>query len=100
MNKGFYFSWLVFFLFEISADYIVKFSLTLTAKREKIVKSLLIHLGISFGLSLIWALLMRFINWMLKTFLGTLVMFIVGCVILFALFMITLGQLGYSNRHS
>lgn len=99
MNKGFIFSWIVIFLLEISLDYIFKFSLIITEKKEKIFKSLLIHFGISFGMSLLWVLLMKFIDWMLKTFLGTLIMVVIGIVMLVVAFMVYLGNVGYGNRH-
>lgn len=99
MNKGFVFSWIVIFLLEISLDYIGNFSLVLTEKKEKILKSLLIHSGISFGLSLLWALLMRFIDWMLKTFLGTLIMVVIGIAMLVIFFMSFIGGFGYDTRH-
>ena len=89
----------VFILLEISLDYIFKFSLIITEKKEKIFKSLLIHFGISFGLSLLWALLMKFIDWMLKTFLGTLIMVVIGIVMVIVAFMVYLGNVGYGNRH-
>ena len=99
MNKGFVFSWIVIFLLEISLDYIGNFSLVLTEKKEKILKSLLIHSGISFGLSLLWALLMRFIDWMLKKFFGTLIMVVIGIAMLVIFFMSFIGGFGYDTRH-
>lgn len=99
MNKGFIFSWIVIFLLELSLDYIFKFSLIITEKKEKIFKSLLIHFGISFGFSLLWALLMKFIDWMLKTFLGTLIMVVIGIVMLIVAFLVFMGNIGYDNRH-
>lgn len=35
MNKEFIFSWIVIFLLEISLDYIFKFSLIITEKKER-----------------------------------------------------------------
>lgn len=63
------------------------------------VETSLIHFGISFGLILLWALLMKFIDWMLKTFLGTLIMVVIGIVMVIVAFMVYLGNVGYGNRH-
>ena len=99
MNKGFLFSWIVIFLLEISLDYIFKFTLIITEKKEKIFKSLLIHFGISLGLILLWALLMKFIDWMLKTIFGTLFMAIIGIVIIIGAVLIFMGNIGNDIRH-
>lgn len=40
-----------------------------------------------------------FIDWMLKTFLGTLIMVVIGIVMVIVVFMVYLGNVGYGNRH-
>lgn len=46
----------------------------------------------------IW-LIFTVIDWMLKTFLGTLIMVVIGIVMVIVAFMVYLGNVGYGNRH-
>lgn len=42
---------------------------------------------------------MKFIDWMLKTFLGTLIMVVIGIVMVIVAFLVFMGNIGYDIRH-
>lgn len=78
MNKGFIVAMICFFMISISVDYFLTISLSLTASKNAIIKSLLIHLVLSFVLSNVWFLLLKLIYWLLESTIGTFCVIFVG----------------------